>query len=168
MSTEELKHNTTSRRAYRSHLKKLVSKVRETVEIFNSDATSLTDLRDQLQRKQTILTELDTKIAASLTDEEELEKEITDSEEYCSLIATHIARITHLIEVSKVTQPVHSLRPSTESREHTETHSTPGVSPERIAATVTHKPQDNHSSSQVKHSTVLWEYSRLAIILGLF
>ena len=67
----------------------------ETVEIFNSDApskpdaTSLTDLRDQLQRKQTILTELDTKIAASLTDEEELEKEITDSEEYCSLIATH-------------------------------------------------------------------------------
>ena len=87
----------------------------EIVEIFNSDtsskpdATTLADLRDQLQRKQTIQTELDTKIAASLTDEEELEKEITDSEEYYSLIATHIARITYFIEVSKVTQPVHAL-----------------------------------------------------------
>jgi len=66
----------------------------EIAEIFNSDApskpdaTTVTDLHDQLQRKQTILTELDTKITMSITDEEELEKEITDSEKYCSLIAT--------------------------------------------------------------------------------
>jgi len=98
---EEVKHNTTSCRAYRTHLKKLVLKVMEIAKIFNSDATSkpdttaLTDLHDQLQRKQTILTELNAKIAASITDVEELEKVITDSEEYCSLIATNIARIAH-------------------------------------------------------------------------
>jgi len=52
MSMEELKHNITSRQAYRTHLKKLVLKVMEIAEIFNSDvpskpdATTLTDLHN--------------------------------------------------------------------------------------------------------------------------
>jgi len=94
-----------------------------------------------MQRKQTILTELDAKIATSITENEELEK---DSEEYCSLIATNIARIAHLIEVSKATrppQPVHAPL-STESCEHVATLTTSKVSPEHTVATATYKPQD--------------------------
>ena len=126
-----------SRRAYRIHLKKLFTKVTETTELFNSDssskpdATTLTDLRDQLQRKQTILAELDKKIAASLTEEEELEQEITESEEYCSLISTNTTRITHYIDARKQltsSRTAHAPSVTSESRDPSDTERpTPAV-----------------------------------------
>ena len=147
---EELKHHITSRRAYRNHLKKLVSKVTEITELFDSnssskpDSTTLTDLREQLVRKQTILTELDNKISALITDEDELEREIIESEDYCSLMATNIARIARLLEACRISEPSVDRPPppvSTESRDPIDSRATSGDSRRDLAA-VHPKPQD--------------------------
>ena len=147
---EELKHHITSRRAYRNHLKKLVSKVAEITELFDSnssskpDSTALTDLRKQLERKQTILTELDTKISTPITDKDELEREIIEFEEYFFLMATNIARIAHLLEACSISEPLIDRPPhpvTTESHDPIDSQTSPGDSRHDLAA-VHPKPQD--------------------------
>jgi len=175
---EELKHNLTSRCAHRNHLKKLVTKVTEATEQFNSsltskpDNTALTDLREQLLRKQTILTELDAKISPLITDEEELEREIIESEDYCSLMSTNIARVAHLLEACRVTEPSIARSPHTataESRDPADVVTSPSESPLDSTARAVSRPQDiTRLPIKVEHSTLLWKYPRVTVILGLF
>ena len=144
---EELKHHITLRRTYRNHLKKLDSKVTKITELFDSnllskpDSTALTDLCEQLARKQT---ELDTKISAPITDKDELERKIIKSEDYCSLMATNIARIAHLLEACRISEPLVDRLPhpvTTESCDPIDSQTFQGDSRHDLAV-VHPKPQD--------------------------
>ena len=79
----ELKRFRTSRRGYRSHTTKLLSGIQDLLTVDNSEeAVSTIELTlEQLQRKQTILEELDAKIAPFITEETELEEEVMEAED---------------------------------------------------------------------------------------
>ena len=127
---EDLRRHVCSRRGYRNHLRRLIARVTELDEQHNAapttplDATTLTDLREQLQRKRDILPDLDQKISVLIASEEDLEREVSDAEEHHSLISTNIARINRLLEVGTAVE-----RPTvpTTPRHHDEdTHSDDG------------------------------------------
>ena len=102
---EELKRLISSRHGYRTHLKKLVAKATELSEQYSNDMTTqldpttLIDLRDQLRHKSDILIDLDQKISVLIGSEEDLEREVIEAEEHCSLIFTNVAWVTRLLEV---------------------------------------------------------------------
>ena len=108
---EELRRHVSSRRGYRAHLKKLIAKVTELNEHYNTDpnttldVTTLTDLRNQLQRKNDILVDLEEKISVLIQSEEDLEREVIEAEEHHSLISTNVAQITQLLEVCATVEP---------------------------------------------------------------
>ena len=110
---EEFKHLCNSRKGYRLHMKKLVAKASDIAERHRNNDTeldliTLTDLRDQLERKDTIISELNSQISKLITDEEQLVEEICETEEVKELLSTSITRLTHIIEtLSK--QPVDSV-----------------------------------------------------------
>ena len=84
---EELKRLYSSRRGYRTHLKKLLAKMDEITEHHRNnpakppgyDVTTLSDLRDQLRRKRDIISKLDTQIVALMRDKEELATDVLRS-----------------------------------------------------------------------------------------
>ena len=73
---EELPRLKVSRRGYRAHITKIYSKITEitdsTAPITRVQRIALSTAHEQLQQKQTILKELDTKIVNGMTEEEEL------------------------------------------------------------------------------------------------
>ena len=149
---EELKHLVSSRRGFRTHLKKLISKVQEINEQHSDDPSleldpvDLADLRDQLKRKRDILADLDKKILPLLTSEEEVEREVVDSEEYNSTISTSLARITRLLEVCTTKSPptVHPLPPppsTATSEESSAEHSRDAHPPTLRAQDITRLPK---------------------------
>ena len=71
----------------------------------SSTQLRLTDLRDQLRRKSDILIDLDQKISVLIGSEEDLEREVIEAEDHCSLISTHVARVTRLLEVCTAVEP---------------------------------------------------------------
>ena len=117
---EDFKHLCNSRKGYRLHMKKLIAKANDIVERHRNndkelDLITITDLCDQLQRKDTIISELNSQISKLITDEEQLVEEICETEEVKELLSTSITRLAHIIEtLSK--QPVHSV-----AEYHTET-----------------------------------------------
>ena len=127
---EDLRRHVCSRRGYRNHLRRLIARVTELDEQHNAapttplDATTLTDLREQLQRKRDILLDLDQKISVLIASEEDLEREVSDAEEHHSLISTNIARINRLLEVgTEVERPT---VPTTPRHHDEDTHSDDG------------------------------------------
>ena len=124
---EELRRHICSRRGYRNHLRRLITRVTELSEQHNAtpttplDSTTLTDLREQLQRKRDILLDLDQKISVLMESEEDLEREVNDAEEHHSLISTNIARVTQLLEACTAAVE----RPTVQTPPHHDEHTHP-------------------------------------------
>ena len=82
---DELKRLVRSRRGYRAHLKRLFTTTLELLECCNTttpdeeDPDTLTELISQLDRKKSILADLDKEIATRIN-EEELESGVLESE----------------------------------------------------------------------------------------
>ena len=116
---EDVKHLINSRRGYRSHLKWLIGTAGETIERCSNntskmdDATSLADLIEQLERKRTILVDLDKQISAGISDDD-LETEVLESEEIQSELSSTIARVKCLMQ--KLQALTHSPRSSSPSQ----------------------------------------------------
>ena len=74
---DKLKRLRNSRKGYRLHLNKLLTKAKETLDHYQTSETefntaTLTDIRRQLQRKDDIISKLDSQIVPLIGDEEEL------------------------------------------------------------------------------------------------
>ena len=72
---EEFQKLANSRKGFRIHLKKLLSKAADLTErqrskLSESDLPSITELRDQLQRKDELISALDAEILKHIKDEE--------------------------------------------------------------------------------------------------
>ena len=115
---EDVKRLINSRRGYRSHLKWLIGTAGETIERCSNntsgmdDTTSLADLIEQLERKRTILVDLDKQISAGISDDD-LEAEVIESEEIQSELSSTIARVKRLMQ--KLQALTHSPRSSSPS-----------------------------------------------------
>ena len=100
-----------SRKAYRSHVTRLLKKVEEitgnetvsTVE--EPQLTALITLVEQLESKSSTLTELDTKIAEHITDPDELENEIFRAVEIQDSISERTRLAKRVIDKSEHPQP---------------------------------------------------------------
>ncbi|XP_065894502.1 uncharacterized protein [Dysidea avara] len=94
---DELKRLVQSRHGYRAHLKRLFTTTLELLERCNTttpeeeDPDTLTELISQLNRKKSILADLDKEIATRIN-EEELESEVLESEELQSEISRVIMK----------------------------------------------------------------------------
>jgi len=89
---EPIKWHCLSHCGYRSHLTKLVTAIREIIEkdpseLTETDITSFTEWQKQLDRKKEILTDVDAKIIELITEKEELEEEIFETEEIQDMIS---------------------------------------------------------------------------------
>ena len=101
---DELKRLRSSRRGYRTHLKRIIAKVSETLEEERdspADIACLTDLREQLQRKRDILTKLDSSVIEHVDEEGELEAEVCETEEIQASISENISQISRFLELKE-------------------------------------------------------------------
>ena len=87
---EELQRFRTSRRGYRAHTTKLLTGITDDGPF---DKMTATLTIEQLQRKQTILEDLDAKIAPFIDNESDLKAEIIEAEETMTKILDGIARL---------------------------------------------------------------------------
>ena len=91
---EELQRLKTSRRGYRAHKTRLLTGITElTSDTADSPAEELTFTIEQLERKQTILEDLDARIAPLITSETDLETEIIESEDTRTKILTGLVHL---------------------------------------------------------------------------
>ena len=129
----EVKRAISSRRGYRAHLKKILQQVDEclssTTPFTADDIATLKDLHEQLTRKDSLITPLDTKILESLDNDEELEAEIVQTEEVASSISCAKTKITHRLTL-------HSAEAITTGHDDT-----PPLPPPRESASLTHLPK---------------------------
>ena len=95
----EVKQAISSRRGYHAHLKKLLQSVDECLvtspPIAADQIATLRDLHKQLQRKENLITTLDTKILEALDNDDEIVAEVLQTEEITSSISTAKAKINH-------------------------------------------------------------------------
>ena len=92
---EDVKRLINSRRGYRSHLKRLHSTAGETIERYSNSTSEIDDVNSlaylieqlQLERKRTILVDLDRQVSAGVSDDD-LEAEILESEEIQSELSS--------------------------------------------------------------------------------
>ena len=83
---DELKRLHNSRKGYRLHLNKLLTKAKETLDHYQTsemefNTAALTDIHRQLQRKDDIISKLDSQIVPLIGDEEELVADVCEAEE---------------------------------------------------------------------------------------
>ena len=109
---EELQRKKASRKAYRSHLTRLLRKVDA---ILDSDTrpteaqiATLTSSIEQLTERGTLLRELDNQIAATIGTEDELEAEIIEAEATQESIHDKISQIRRVVEL-RTTPPTRTL-----------------------------------------------------------
>ena len=101
---DELKRLCSSRQGYRTHLKRIIAKVSETLEEelgSPADIACLTNLREQLQRKRDILTKLDNSVIEHIDEVGELEAEVCETEEIQASISENISQISRLLELKE-------------------------------------------------------------------
>ena len=98
---EELSRWKASRRGYRSHITKMYSRIAEITDLTEPPTDvqriTLAMALEQLQQKQTLLKEFDSKIANGIADAEELAKEICNTEEYHTALAEKIAYVREFV-----------------------------------------------------------------------
>ena len=92
---EELQRLRTSRRGYRAHTTKLLTGIAELTSGASDASTEELTLTaiEQLERKQTILEDLDTRIASLIINETDLEAEIIEAEDTRTKILTGLVRL---------------------------------------------------------------------------
>ena len=100
---EEQQRLTASRRAHKAHLTKLLRKIGELKQAEDDqneqrDIPILGSYLDQLKRKGQVISELDNKIFALITEPEELETDIIEAEDTQTLIAETICTTASFIE----------------------------------------------------------------------
>jgi len=110
---EDFKHLCNSRKGYRLHLKKLLAKANDFIERhYNKDrdldAASFIDLRDQLQWKDTIISDLNNQIFKLIADEEELVDDICKAEEIKESLTTTITHFTQILDVINKSVPINT------------------------------------------------------------
>ena len=106
---EELSRSKASRRGYRSHITKTYSRIAEITDSTEPTTSvqriTLSTALEQLQQKQTLLKELDLKIANRITDAEELAQEICDTEDYHTALAEKSPTYVSFLAAAIVTHP---------------------------------------------------------------
>ena len=120
--SDELPRLQASRRAYKSHITRLCNKIDDALDADVDDYT-ITALRtniDQLNGKKTKIAELDEKIAALITDPDELTDTMIDAGELEDSITDKIAKVLRFIELNTQAErpqpnPVSELNPISQS-----------------------------------------------------
>jgi len=108
---DEVHRSASSRKAYRSHLTRLIKKIEELTRngtISTIEEPQLMDLIaavEHLESKSSILLELDTKVAQAITDPEELEGDIYRAIEIQDSISEYTHRAKRIINRSERPQP---------------------------------------------------------------
>ena len=114
---EELSRSKASRRGYQSHITKTYSRIAEITDSTEPTTSvqriTLSTALEQLQQKQTLLKELDLKIANGITDAEELAQEICDTEDYHTALAEKIAYVREFLSRHHSHPPVFTSPPPT-------------------------------------------------------
>ena len=109
---EESQRKKASRKAYRSHLTRLLRKVDAILDLetrpTETQIATLTSSIERLTERGTLLRELDTQIAATIETENELEAEIIEAEATQEAILDKISQIRRRIDshASPVTRPL--------------------------------------------------------------
>ena len=114
---DEFKRLANSRKGYRIHLKKLLSKAADVIERQRNEVTpldmpsltDLRDLRDQLRRKDELISALDAEILKHIQEEDDLVTEVCEAEDIKESISTNIAHITQIIDTlhaATVSEPI--------------------------------------------------------------
>ena len=95
----DIKRAQCSRRAYRTHLKKILASVDELLTnqqpLSEDNVATLRDLHEQLQRKYELMTPLDAKILEATVEDDAIETEVLQAEETNTAISTAKAKISH-------------------------------------------------------------------------
>ena len=166
---DELKRLRNSQKGYQIHLQKLLDKATVMLEEHQTDAKEsntamLTDIRRQLQRKDDIISKLDSQIASLISNEEELVTDVCEAEDIKESLSTAISQITELLETQSFPiqpqgpQPpvsVNSYSPSQlqdvsvpnaesniqQPEEPGSSHSPPATQPRPVSQGVTHLPK---------------------------
>ena len=114
---DEFKRLANSRKGYRIHLKKLLSKAADVIERQRNEVTpldmpsltDLRDLRDQLRRKDELISALDAEVLKHIQEEDDLVTEVCEAEDIKESISTNIAHITQIIDTlhaATVSEPI--------------------------------------------------------------
>ena len=114
---DEFKRLANSCKGYRIHLKKLLAKAADVIERQRNEATpldmpsltDLRDLRDQLRRKDELISALDAEILKHIKEEDDLVTEVCEAEDIKESISTNIAHITQIIDTlhaATVSEPI--------------------------------------------------------------
>ena len=109
---DELKRLRSSQRGYRTHLRRLTTRVTEVLEQDNhssADITGLKDPHEQLQHKKNILIPLDGLVVGLIEGEEELEAEVCEAEDIQALISENISQINGFLESRERQSPAQSI-----------------------------------------------------------
>ena len=99
---DDLKHLCNSRKGYHLHLEKLLAKANDLIDRHYNydkefDYTTFTDLHDQLQWKDAIISELNSKIVKLITDEDELVDDICEADKLNETLTTAISHVTQVL-----------------------------------------------------------------------
>ena len=143
---EELQRLKTSRRGYRAHTTRLLTGIAElTSDTTDSPAEELTLTIEQLERKQTILEDLDARIVPLITSETDLEAEIIEAEDTRTKILTGLVRLKLKL----------NSRARTETTESSTVSRTPDPVPLSTAETTRTLPEPTVSSTIATHTPQL-------------
>ena len=123
---DELKQLCNSRKGYRLHLNKLLTKAKEMLDHYQTFETefntaTLTDICRQLQQKDDIISKLDSQIVPLIGDEEELVTDVCEAEEIKESLSTTISQIMEILETHSPStepqfpQPKPSVNPDSQS-----------------------------------------------------
>ena len=153
---EEIKRLTNSRKGYRIHLKKLLAKAADIIKRQRDKSTELSDLpsltdmrhlRDQLRRKDELISTLDAEILKHIKDEEEIATEVCEAEDIKESIATSIAHIEQIIATHVATTVGESIpitaHPHIMSQSRASTEPTSVATESTADHTVEHTPPTN-------------------------
>ena len=114
---EDLARLKCSRRAYKSHVSRLYRKIDEiksSADVDEVQISSLSTYIEQLKAKREQLSDLDSKITPQITNEEELEEAILETESFIDDMLIHIHHAEKFIESQSTPSPPSSLRSTTE------------------------------------------------------
>ena len=138
---DEFKRLANSRKGYRIHLKKLLVKSADIIQRrreFNESnipcLTDLCDLRDQLNRKDELISALDAEIMKLITNEDDLVSEVSEAEDIKEAISTSIAHLTQIINTVSKPTPV-TVHPSNVETPPTRVETDPSDPPRVIPVT---------------------------------
>ena len=161
---EQLTRLQTSRRAYRSHVTRILNKVEDTLakEIDELALTYLKTAVTQLEKKHAQICKADTEIAELIQEPEELEAAILDSEELQDLITENINELNKRVEIlSRQPSCITSMLPQ-DSDENSETSSdlesqqeNVSSQQENVCITVSSTSQTTSTHDTSMHGTIV-------------